>query len=136
MIQATPNLSLDPAIVGACLAQNERRSRYWLGLWAELLAAAYLTLAGYRILAWRFKTRSGEVDLVAVKGGIVAFVEVKARRTMDAAEASIGRRQSGRIRRAASAFVARSPNLAGLEQRFDALFLVGGHWPRHLPGAV
>jgi putative endonuclease len=113
--------------------REERRTRYRNGLWAEFFASIYLTLKGYRVLARRYKTRAGEIDLVAVRGGIVAFVEVKARRTFEAAEFSISAKQSRRIRRAALQWIDRNPRYAQAEQRFDALYVLPRRLPMHLP---
>lgn len=114
----------------------ERRARYRTGLWAEFFAAIYLTLKGYRILARRYKTHSGEIDLIAVRGDVVAFVEVKGRLTFAAAEFSITPRQSKRIRRAAERWMSRSPRYHSFEQRFDALYILPGRWPAHLAGGA
>ena len=114
----------------------ERRARYRAGLWAEFFAAIYLSVKGYRILARRYKTHSGEIDLIAVRGGIVAFVEVKARRTFEAAEFSISTRQSKRIRKAAERWMSTSPRYRNFEQRFDALYILPGRLPVHLAGGA
>lgn len=115
---------------------SERRARYRTGLWAEFFAAIYLTFKGYRILARRYKTHSGEIDLIAVRGSVVAFVEVKARLTFAAAEFSISPRQSKRIRRAAERWMSRSPRYRDFEQRFDALYILPGRLPAHLAGGA
>ncbi len=58
-----------------------------LGLWGEARAARYLQVRGYRILDRRYRCREGEIDLVAARGGILCFVEVKLRRDAALAEA-------------------------------------------------
>ena len=110
----------------------ERRARYRRGHWAELAASAALMLNGYRILARRFKSRSGEIDLIAIRGGMLAFVEVKHRPTLEDAQTSITRLQSQRLRRAAECWLANKPRFAGCERRFDAVFVVPGLWPTHI----
>src|SRR5580693_309577 len=70
--QAKPATTAAPARVAAFRA----------GLSAETRAAAYLMAKGYRILARRFRTPYGEIDLVARKRNLVAFVEVKARASL------------------------------------------------------
>lgn len=115
---------------------EERRARYRYGMWAEYFASVYLVLKGYRVLARRYKTYSGEIDLVAVRGGVVAFVEVKARRTVEAAEFSISAKQSQRIRRAALQWIERSPRYREYEQRFDALYVLPARLPIHLAGGA
>lgn len=116
--------------------REERRARYRHGLWAEVLAGIYLSVKGYRVLDRRYKTGAGEVDLVAVRGGLIAFVEVKARRTFEAAEYSISAKQSRRIRRAAMQWVKFNPRYRDAEQRFDALYVLPGAWPVHLVGGA
>jgi putative endonuclease len=66
-----------------------RRAGYRQGLRAETIAALFLRLKGYRILARRFTSPVGEIDLVARRGTSLVFVEVKARPTLDAAAESI-----------------------------------------------
>ena len=95
-----------------------------------------LRLRGYRILAWREKTPLGEIDLIAVRGRRVAFIEVKHRTTLEAAEASITPAQRARIRRAAGLWLARNARYQSHEMGFDIVFLVGVRWPRHLENAL
>lgn len=99
-----------------------------LGQWAEEAAAWYLRLKGWRILERRFVTGrgsgAGEVDLIVRRGGVLAFVEVKARADQEQAAQSILPRQQARINRAAEAYLAKHPELAGMDIRFDAV-LVG-----------
>jgi putative endonuclease len=99
---------------------------------AEWLAALWLQLKGWRILARRVRTPVGEVDLVARRGRTVAFVEVKARAT--AAEADHALDQF-RLRRVAAAANALGPRFvrAGDDMRIDAIFVVPGRLPKHLP---
>ena len=116
--------------------RQERRARYWSGHLAETFAAVALWVKGYRILARRKKTRVGEVDLIAVRGGTVAFVEVKRRKSVAAARAAIAPRQSQRNRRAAQTWLKGSPRYQAHHQRFDAILVVPGRWPVHLAGAA
>lgn len=105
------------------------------GLWAEGVAKAYFMLKGYRILAERFKTPYGEIDLVVQKENTVAFVEVKARKTeTDAAEAIHAQNQA-RVRQAAALYLQQHPEYNDCELRFDACLLGKGGVPRHLEGA-
>ena len=114
-----------------------RQAAHRLGHAAEWRAVWRLRLAGYSVLARRYKTKLGEIDIVVRRGGILAFVEVKARADLAVATDSLGNRQFGRVARAASLFIARHPHYAAHAVRFDAV-LVGGPlhrrlWPRHLP---
>jgi putative endonuclease len=113
-----------------------RRQRERMGRWAELIAAAVLCLKGYRILARRYRSKAGEIDLIAVRGRRLAFVEVKRRPTMDAAEAAKTFRQARRIARAAEQWVWRHPAYRDYEIGLDALLLVPGRLPRHQPNAL
>src|SRR6187397_668374 len=98
-----------------------RRQANRLGHAAEWRAVWRLRLAGYSILARRYKTRVGEIDIVARRGGVLAFVEVKARADIEAAGFSLHGRQFGRVSRAASLFVAHHPHYAAHSLRFDAM---------------
>jgi putative endonuclease len=114
------------------LADARRRAERY-GRAGEALAAIILRLKGYTILARDLRTPVGEIDLIARRGGTLAFVEVKARR--EASEEVLTLRQRRRIVRAAEMFLARRPELATLDVRFDVM-LIGRHrWPRHLPAA-
>ena len=114
------------------MTTEARQKAYRLGHAAEWRAVWRLRLAGYSILAGRYKTRLGEIDIVARRGDVLAFVEVKARGEIEAATFALRRNQFGRVARAASLFVARHPQYAAHSLRFDAVLVVG-LWPRHLP---
>jgi putative endonuclease len=133
---APPDPTLAPKrsrkTVAAKAAAPERVAAFRIGLSAESRAAAYLIAKGYRILARRFRTPYGEIDIVAKRRGLLAFVEVKARSEIEAATFALRGYQFGRVARAASLFVARHPQYAAHSLRFDAVLVVG-FWPRHLP---
>ena len=81
-----------------------------LGLRGEAIAARYLAGLGFRILQRRFRTRSGEIDLVAEEGETLAFIEVKTRSSSacgSPAEA-VDRRKQARLTRAAEVYLART----------------------------
>lgn len=113
-------------------------SRDAKGRLAEEAAIWHLRLKGWRILERRFVTgrgsQAGEVDIIAVKGKLLAFVEVKARASQEAAAQSILPRQQQRIVRGAEAYLARHPELAQHDIRFDAV-LISGLTITHLPDA-
>jgi putative endonuclease len=113
----------------------ERVAAFGLGLSAESRAAAYLVAKGYRIAARRFRTPIGEVDIVARRGRVLIFVEVKARNSLDAAAYSLLPRQQRRIAAAASFWLSRNPNDAGNDIRFDAVLVAPGKIPRHIQAA-
>ncbi len=105
------------------------------GRQGEKLAAWWLRLKGYRILAKAFRAKVGEVDLVARRGSVLAFVEVKHRASLAGAAYSITPRQKRRIARAALVFLQGHPELAALSPRFDAILVAPKRWPRHIEGA-
>lgn len=102
------------------------------GRGAETLACWWLRLHGWRILARRARVPGGEVDVVARRGRIVAFVEVKARSTEEAAAMSL---DAWRLRRVVVAAERLAPRFqkAGDDIRIDAIFVVPGRLPRHVP---
>jgi putative endonuclease len=104
------------------------------GRLAETLAAWYLRLKGYRILARNFRHASGEIDIIAQKGALLVWVEVKQRHKGRASLDDVPAQQWARIGAAATAFVGRRKALQGLAWRFDFIGLGGGAWPRHLKG--
>jgi putative endonuclease len=91
---------------------------------------------GYRILGLRAKTPKGEIDLIAVRGRRLAFVEVKRRLTLEDAEASITTRQRERVRQAALLWLARNARDQQHDLGFDLVFIMPRRWPRHLPNAL
>lgn len=110
-----------------------RRRQAWLrGRRGEGLAACWLRLKGYRVVARNFRSGAGEVDLIARRGGILAMVEVKTRGDLASAGEALGTRQRARIVRATEAFLQQRPNLAQLSVRFDVILVAPGRLPRHL----
>jgi putative endonuclease len=116
-------------------ASPERVAAFQTGLSAESRAAAYLMAKGYRILARRFRTPHGEIDLVARRRNLIAFVEVKARATLDEAAFAVTPHQQVRIIHAAEAWLAAHPQYAEFELRFDAILIAPRRLPRHLLAA-
>ena len=88
---------------------TRRRGAYLFGLKAESLAALLLRLKGYSILARRYAVSGGEIDIIARRGGSIAFVEVKARADLDMAADSITAAKRRRIARGARVWLARNP---------------------------
>ena len=110
---------------------TRRRKAHFFGLNAESVAAALLRLKGYSVLARRFVVSGGEIDLIVRRGDAVAFVEVKARSSLEAAQESITATKRRRIARAARVWLARNPWAAGLTLRGDAVFVAPRRLPRH-----
>ena len=119
----------------AKVASPERVAAFRAGISAEARAAAWLMAKGYRILAKRFRSPYGEIDLVARKRNLVAFVEVKARASLDDAAYAVTPRQQARIIAAAEAWLMTHPEHAEFELRFDAVLIAPGRLPRHLLAA-
>ena len=116
-------------------ASPGRVAAFHTGLSAESRAAAFLIAKGYRILARRFKTPYGEIDVVARRRNLIAFVEVKARASLDDAAWAVTPRQQQRIVNAAQAWLMAHPEHAELEMRFDAMLIAPKSLPRHLLAA-
>jgi putative endonuclease len=113
----------------------ERVAAFRIGISAESRAAAYLIVKGYRILARRFRSPVGEIDIVARRGRLLVFVEVKARSRLDDAAESLLPRQRRRIAAAAAAWLAGHPDDGERHIRFDAVLVAPGRIPRHIPAA-
>lgn len=113
----------------------EKLVSFRVGISAESRAAAYLIAKGFRILARRWKSPAGEIDIVARRRHLLIFVEVKARNTLDAAAESLLVRQQRRIAAAAEIWLAAYPDPAIRDFRFDAVLVAPGKMPRHITGA-
>jgi putative endonuclease len=111
-----------------------RQAAFHVGISAESRAAAYLTGHGYAIVARRFKSPVGEVDIVARRDRELVFVEVKARRRLDDAAFSVTPRQQKRIVAAAEAWLADHPDDGRCDIRFDVI-LVARNGTRHITAA-
>lgn len=112
-----------------------RLRAYRRGHRGEWLAAAALMLKGYRIVARRYRTKLGEIDLIARRGDLVAIVEVKARPTLEEAMFSIGPYAQRRIEGAADLWLIRQPDYARLSLRFDIVAVLPRRWPVHVEDA-
>jgi putative endonuclease len=119
----------------AKIASPARVAAFRTGLSAEARAAAYLMAKGYRILAKRFRTPYGEIDIVARRRNLLAFIEVKARASLDEAAYAVTPRQQQRIVDAAQTWLMAHPEQAEFELRFDAMLIAPRHLPRHLLAA-
>ncbi|MDP2118748.1 MAG: YraN family protein [Hoeflea sp.] len=102
---------------------------------AEWMAALALMLKGYRIVALRYKTPSGEIDIVARKGDLVALVEVKARRDLVSGVDAVSYAAQRRIAAAGALFISRQPDSARLSWRCDIVVVSPWRWPQHLEDA-
>jgi putative endonuclease len=102
---------------------------------AEVWAAVYLMLKGYRILGFRLKTAAAEIDLLAYRGKTLAVVEVKQRTNLEAALDAVSFDQRQRLRRAGGLIAGRRPGLKDAVVRLDLIALAPGRWPRHIVDA-
>lgn len=110
---------------------SDRKRAEQRGRNGETLAAWWLRLHGWRILAVRVKTPRGEVDLVARRGRAVAFVEVKRRATAAELDFAIDAYRLRRVAAAAEAVAARFVRPQD-SQQIDVVLIAPGVWPRHL----
>ncbi|WP_417687259.1 YraN family protein [Roseibium sp.] len=121
---------------GQITDENRKRQRAQRrGRFAEILAALSLQLRGWRILKRRYKTRAGEIDLIAKRGKTVAFVEVKARRTREAAMEAVTPASQRRIVKAARIFITEHPKAAFFTLRFDVVIVRPWRWPEWIRNA-
>jgi putative endonuclease len=112
-----------------------KRRTYQKGRYAETLASLYLRLKGWRITAHRFKCPLGEIDLIARKGKVIAFIEVKARKTVEDGLTSIQSHQQARIVKAAEWWINQN-DINGISIfRFDVIVICPFKWPYHLVNA-
>lgn len=116
---------------------GRNRSSTEKGRAGEEAAAGYLQEQGYQILARNVRSPRGEVDIVCVRGNVLAFVEVKAWATVARSELThaIGPGKRRRISHAARVFLAQHRDLDDLAPRFDVILIAGGGTIDHLEGA-
>jgi putative endonuclease len=124
-----PSGSVKPA------PRPERQAAFRVGISAESRAAAFLIAKGFRILARRWRSPRGEIDIVARRRHLLVFAEVKARASLDEAAESVNERQRRRIAAAAEIWLAANPDEMFGDIRFDAILVAPGKMPRHIPAA-
>lgn len=105
------------------------------GILAEGAAEIFLRAKGYKIIERRYRTKSGEVDIIALDGDYLVFVEVKARPTLDEALFSITPRMKTRISDAAMTFLSEHPNYTMRPMRFDVMAVKLPFTIRHMQNA-
>ncbi|MEJ2125638.1 MAG: YraN family protein [Alphaproteobacteria bacterium] len=116
-------------------AKQARINAYNKGVAAEGQAASMLAGQGYEILSRRYRSPAGEIDLVAAKGGHLAFVEVKARRTRNDAAWAITPRQQRRIADAAGYWLQNYPEYENCDMSFDAILVSPRNPTEHIQDA-
>jgi putative endonuclease len=102
------------------------------GYYGEFLAILLLKIKRYKILARRYKTSLGEIDIIASKNNTLVFVEVKARKTVEKCYIAISDKQLQRIQRASGIFINRNRNFQQYFIRFDVILVSDWKWPIHI----
>ena len=117
--------------------KTERQSYEKAGRRAEFWATGYLRLKGYRILARRYKTKQGEIDIIARKGKIIVIAEVKYRKDVKNIYDSVSFKNSQRIMNAAEIYLTRNPVFIEkvFELRFDIIYVIGRWKINHIADA-
>src|SRR5438046_10256129 len=110
-------------------AQRRGRLAEWLCLW-------HLRLRGWHIVARDWRCPSGEIDILARRGKVLAVIEVKSRGELGVAASALAPRQRRRIVRAAEAFLTQRSDLGGLGLRFDVMPVAPARLPTYRRGAL
>jgi putative endonuclease len=116
-------------------SSHKKLKAYRRGFVAEYKAALLLLLKGYRIVNLRFRTRAGEIDIIARKRDLVVFVEVKARRDEQIAIDAVSASTQMRIRAASNVWLSRQSDYARLSTRYDIVAVLPLRIPRHFRDA-
>jgi len=133
MARKTKNLS--EAKPAPKLADPKRVAAFQNGISAESRAAAMLLVKGYRILARRFRTPAGEIDIVAKRRNALVFIEVKTRASYEEAVEAVTPQQQRRIVGAAEYWLQARPQDGEGDVRFDVVIITPGKLPQHIPAA-
>ena len=113
------------------MADRDRRGAEQRGRRAELFAAIWLQLRGYKLLESRFRCRLGEVDLIMRRGQTLAFIEVKQRQELTQAQTAVTAKNWRRIAMAAEVWAAQHPKAAHLDWRYDLVAITPRSFPKH-----
>lgn len=120
-------------------SEAKKRQAQRFGRWGEWLCRASLFLTGWRIVKYGFKshrgTGAGEVDLIAQRGRVLAFIEVKARPDLKTGLFAISAEQQERITKGAERFLATNPHLQDMDVRFDVMIVRPWRWPLRISDA-
>ncbi|MEP2944902.1 MAG: YraN family protein [Lentilitoribacter sp.] len=112
-------------------AIKARRKANLKGHFAEYIAAAYLILKGYRIANLRYKTKSGEIDIIARKRDLAIFIEVKARSDVQKGIDAVSYQSQSRIKNASDLWLAKQKNPHLISQRYDIIVIRPWQLPVH-----
>lgn len=102
------------------------------GYFGEFFAIAFLVLKGYRIVSHRYKTRLGEIDIVATKGNTITFIEVKARNDYDKCFIAITSKQLRRVQNASVIFLENHRQFSEYNLRYDVILVANWNFPLHI----
>jgi len=116
-------------------ADPSRLKAFRRGHVSEYIAALYMVAKGYRISAIRYRTKLGEIDIIARRGDLVVCVEVKARRDVDSAVFAVTGMAQNRIRAASELWLSRQPDAHRLSLRYDIVAVRPWRLPKHLVDA-
>ncbi len=111
------------------------KTSYTRGVEAEECAAVYFEKGGYDILFRRYKTKFGEIDLIVRKDTVLAFVEVKARATVNDALEAVTPRTRKRIEQSALYFISQHTEYTEHDMRFDVIAVTEEKKITHLDNA-
>ena len=113
---------------------------YITGHAAENDACEYLKEKGYRLVEKNVRVQRGiganELDLIMLDKKTLVFIEVKKRKNLSEAAEAVGRRVQKRLYRAAEIFLAKHPEYAGKDCRFDVVFVIPEQQPVHLQNVI
>jgi putative endonuclease len=112
----------------AQLKQRDQR----FGRLAESAAAWALRLKGFRILSMRWSCRFGEIDLIARRGALIIFVEVKARQDAETALSAITRSKRDKLNRSIRQWLTQNDDVGRFSYRIDAVLVLPWRWPKHV----
>ncbi|MDR1561400.1 MAG: YraN family protein [Holosporaceae bacterium] len=102
------------------------------GYFGEFIAVLLLKVKGYNIVARRYKTICGEIDIIASKRDTIVFIEVKSRKNLEKCHNAILARQINRIIRASEIFLARNPKMHSTSIRYDVILVPDWSFPKHI----
>lgn len=123
------------------IKNSKKEKSYKFGLAAEKIATIFLRLKGYRIIAQRYRNPKGEIDILAIKGNVLAVIEVKARQNFSDCAYSITPWKQQKILGAVEWLMAGGGKISGLAMaseriiRFDAILVIPRRLPKHLKDA-
>ena len=100
-----------------------------------MLAICLLTVKFYRVIERRYKTKAGEIDIIAIRGKTLVFIEVKRRNNRSELFESITPKQKHRIYNAAEIFIGKNPIYSNHKKRFDAILIQTESFPVHIKNA-